>query len=677
MNAGSCYIFATAEQKQACLRTGLAETMLLDPKAGEPLTGFDGARLLVAGPDGRLFAIDGQGRLTAGGNCGPAVGAASRIVVGRTRISVLARDGLHQFDRRTLQHLLTLDAGDTIDIAAAAGDGLWRLGNRRVERFGASGRPAGDAVETGPAERIAVAGGTIFLLYPGPERLELLAVGDGRPVAIDLTLLLADAGAGVGPAPARFGGSELVHGTDHVLLWRRERDQWPDYLVLDPEGSVVARGRHDHPSQVGMIALACEDLVTAFEDGLVKRFAGAGTGGGARWLTPALDAGSHSETWVRAEVNARLPEGATLSLRWAALPEQPLVQSIEAVQADRVRSTGDRLASATDLLRDHLSPEFTYRGQPGDDGRTVQRLDFPLHKDAGPFLWLYLKLRRNDAARMPVIETLSVYHGSDRLIDHLPAIYRGSGDADGTLKRLVGVLEATTHGIDGQIATLAARLDPERTESRWLPELAATLGLPFDEALPTAMQRRLVGAAGALLVGRGTRAGFAALFEALFPGRPVAIRDRATQRIPVALGGGGFAGSRLPALLTGPSDRSPRLSRRLVLGRTRLSPVENAGRIAPMAEVVVRVPATGGERRRLGKAIRQMAEVMVPAGVRLTLRWAPWRTGRPAARADGLTLVEDPEPLELGDGRLGRAVLGGRRRRIDATSLGRGGHRLL
>lgn len=676
MTAASCYIFATSEQKRTCLRTGLPETMLLDPKAGVPVAGFGGVQLLAAGPDGRLFAIDEHGRLTAGGNCGPSVGAARRIVVGPSRIFVLAPDGLHQFDRRTLQHLLTLDADDTIDIAAAGGDGLWRLGHRRVQRFGTDGRPAGDAVETGPAERIAVAGGTIFLLYPGPERLELLAGGDRRrPVAIDLSRLLTGAGAGVGPAPARFGDSELVQGWDQVLLWRKERDGWPDYLVLDPEGSVVARGRHDHPSPLGMIALAREDLITAFDNGSVRRFVGAGADGGARWLTPALDTGSHSETWVRAEVSARLPEGATLSLRWAALPDQPLRQSIEAVQTDRFRSTGDRLASATELLRDHWSPEFTYTGQPGDDGSTAQRLDFPIDKGAGPFLWLYLKLRRNDAARAPAIETLSVHHGPDSLMDHLPAIYRGSGDADGTLKRLVGVVEATTHGIDGQIAALAARLDPERTENRWLPDLAATLGLPFDEALPTATQRRLVGAAGALLVGRGTRAGLTALFDALFPGRPVAIRDRATRMIPVALGGPGFAGSRLPALLTGSSSRAPRLNRRLVIGTTRLSPVEGAGRIAPMPEVTVRVPATGGERRRLGKAIRQMAEAMVPAGVRLTLRWAPWRTDRPAIPADGLALVEDAQLLELGDGRLGRVVLGGCRGRID-TSLGPGGHRL-
>lgn len=672
----SCYIFATPQQKQACLTTGLAETMLLDSKAGEPVTGFSGVRMLAAGSGGGLFATDLHGRLSAESGGGPTVENARRIVIGRSRIFVLAADGLHLFDRRTLQHLQTLDAEDTIDIAAAADDGLWRLGRERVERLRADGRSAGEDFETGPAERIASAGSTLFLLYPGPERLELLAEGNRhRPVAIDLARLLASAGGGVGPSPVRFGGSDLVHGKDQVLLWRKERDSWPDYVVLDPAGSVVARGRHDHPAKVAAIALADGDLVTAFEDGAVRRFAGAGAGGGTRWLTPALDTGSHGETWLRAEANVVLPEGATLSLRWAALPDEPLRQSIEKVQADRSRSAGDRLATAAELLRDHFSPEFTYQGQLGDGG-IAQRLDFPLGPAAGPFLWLYLKLRRNDAARAPAIVSLIVHHGPDTLIDRLPAIYRGSGDADGTMQRMVGVLEATTHGIDGQIAALASRLDPERTEGRWLPELAATLGLPFDEALPTAMQRRLVGAAGALLAGRGTRAGLAAMFEALFPGRRVAIRDRAALTIPVAPGGGGFAGSRLPALLTGPSIRSPRLSRRLVLGRTGLSPVDGDGRVLPAAEVVVRVPATGGERRRLGHAIRQMAEAMVPAGVRLTLRWAPWRTGRPGMGPDGLTLIEDPQPLELGDGRLGKAVLGGRRGRVGSTSLGPGGHRL-
>jgi phage tail-like protein len=683
VTGASFYRFATAAQKRACLMTGLAETQLLDPTAGERLQGFptSGVRLLAAASDGEVFAIDAHDRLSSGTGGGPVIRKARRLVVGRARIWVLARHGLHQFDRRSLQHLLTLDAGDTRDIAAAPDDGLWRLGRNRVERSTVDGRRVGAAVRTAePAKAIATAGGTIFLLSRDSERLELIGIGDGRAVEIDLYRLLTSAGAGVGQPPARVGKAALVQGQGKLLLWRKRRDGWPEYVVLDAEGSVVARGRGGDDRSIAAIALAGDDLVAALgTGGALRRFAGGAAGGGTRWLTPAMETGSHSEGWLRAEVSARLPEGATLSLRWAAPPDEGLRQSVEAVQADRSRSTGDRLAVAADLLGPYWSSEFTYKGQPAEDeAPAAQLFDFPLEKQAGPFLWVYLKLRRNDAPTAPAIDSLTVHHGAEGLIDHLPATFRGSGDADGTLRRLVGVLEATTHGVDRKIAALAARLDPDRTDDRWLPALAATLGLPFDESLTPAMQRRVVGAAGALLVGRGTRGGLAAMLEALFPGRRVRIVDYGTQFVPVALGGRGFAGNGLPALLTGPSPRVPRLNARLVLGGTPLSGIEGDGRIAPMPEVLVSIPATGDERRRFATAVRQMAEAMIPAGVRLRLRWTPWRRRLAKTPGDWLTVIDDPPPLRIGDDRLGRASLGGRADpQVDSTSLGPAGHRLL
>ena len=688
MTGASCYRFATEAQKQACLRTGLPETLLLDPAAGgeAPALPTDGVRLLAAAPDGELFAIDARNRLSVATGNGPVIEKARRLVVGPTRIWVLARGGLYQFDRRTFQHLLTLDPAGTRDIAAARNDGFWRLEGTRVERFNVDGRRAGAAFRTRqPAKAIAAVGATLFLLSRDSKWLELLSVGDGHSLEIDLYRLLASAGAGVGDRPARFGTATLVHGRDKLLIWRkryvrRRADGGPDYLVLDPRGSVVSRGRAEDALPITAIALAGDDLVAALgAGGTIRRFAGGAAGDGMRWLTPAMETGSHSDGWLRAEIHARLPEGATLSLRWAALPDEPLRRSIEELQADRSMAHGDRLAVGAELLGPYWSPEFTYTGEPAGDGpAAAQRFDFPLEKGAGQFLWLYLKLRRNDAAQLPAIESLTVHHGAERLIDHLPAIYRGSGDADGTLGRLVGVLEATTHGIDREIAALGARLDPGRTDDRWLPALAATLGLPFDQALTPGMQRRLVAAAGDLLVGRGTRGGLTALFEALFPNRPVRIVDRATQFVAVALGGPGFAGSRLPALLSGPSSRVPWLNARLVLGGTPLSPAKGDCRLAPMPEVVVSVPATGDERRRFAAAIRQMAEAMMPAGVRLRLRWTPWRRRAGRVPGDWLAVVDDPEPLRTGDGRLGHASIGGRRDpRLNTTSLGSAGHRLL
>ena len=50
----------------------------------------------------------------------------------------------------------------------------------------------------------------------------------------------------------------------------------------------------------------------------MRRFAGLARPGSERRMTPPLETISPAGTWLRAEVNARLPERATLSLRWAA-----------------------------------------------------------------------------------------------------------------------------------------------------------------------------------------------------------------------------------------------------------------------------------------------------------------------------------------------------------------------
>jgi hypothetical protein len=142
------------------------------------------------------------------------------------------------------------------------------------------------------------------------------------------------------------------------------------------------------------------------------------------------------------------------------------------------------------------------------------------------------------------------------------------------------------------------------------------------------------------------------------------VIDRTNQLIPVTLGGGGFAGQALPALLSGPSQRVPRLNARLVLGKTGLCPANPCAdhNIAPAPQVLVVIPATGAERRRYGAAVTQMLEAMLPAGVRLVLRWNAWRGVRAAVPEDVIAIADAPQPLRLGEGQaLGAANLGGRR----------------
>jgi hypothetical protein len=199
------------------------------------------------------------------------------------------------------------------------------------------------------------------------------------------------------------------------------------------------------------------------------------------------------------------------------------------------------------------------------------------------------------------------------------------------------------------------------------------LGLPFDAALSAAMQRGLLTAGRDILLNRGTVAGVRALLEALFPGRPIGIVDRTELLAPISLGGGNCDGSRLPALLVGPTARVPRLNARLVLGKTRLCPADpcDTGLVAPPPELLVSIPATEGERRDYEAAVRQMAEAVIPAGVRLRLRWTARHGRQPPLPHDWLTVVDGPMPLRLGEGQvLGGATLGGRRMpRFDADGI--------
>ncbi|MFL5178788.1 MAG: phage tail protein [Microvirga sp.] len=223
-------------------------------------------------------------------------------------------------------------------------------------------------------------------------------------------------------------------------------------------------------------------------------------------------------------------------------------------------------------------------------------------------LWIELALHRNQVGESAEVGSLAVHHDAASLIDNLPAIYRGpGGDADGTLRPLVAVLETTTQSIDELISHLAERLDPDLTEDRWLPQLAALLGLPFDAELLARAQRSLLKGARAILAGRGALAGVHALLNAIFGARRFVVVDRSEQLAPIALGGGGFSGSRLPAFLGGPSVRVPKLNARLVLGTTPLCTADTAdASLARPPELLVVIPASGTERRRYGAAVRRM-----------------------------------------------------------------------
>jgi hypothetical protein len=134
-------------------------------------------------------------------------------------------------------------------------------------------------------------------------------------------------------------------------------------------------------------------------------------------------------------------------------------------------------------------------------------------------------------------------------------------------------------------------------------------------------------------------------------------------------------------MLAGPSIRVPKLNARLVLNKTGLCPANACtdALIAPGPEVLVSIPASGREQQLYRDAVAQMLEAMVPAGVRVRLRWTIWRGHGSTRPADVLTDLSAPERLSLGIGpALGQARTGGRpAARLDGQGATPANHRLL
>ena len=676
---GPAYHFRTPRQWQCVHEAGLAETLSLEAKAGTDC-GFIlcPAEAAALSARGELYWADGCHILFAAGRetpyqgiAGPSVGKVVRLVAARERLWALAdcappgRDKaqapsrrLIQVDSLSLQFLINRDVGGVIDIAADGKDGLWLLGPNRLRRLNRGGAPAGRPRPLDESfAAIAGAAGRLALLSEDGKRLVLLDPRSGATFALDLPRIAGPGWSGEKVVLSGTGAAFLVDGT--IGTGR-------GFLLLDRDGNLLAQGSWRDGIAPDLLIGTGDDLLGFFaENGgqRLRRFGGLGRPGSERRLTPPLETISPSGTWLRAEVNARLPERATLSLRWAATEDRALAEEVERILAESAVPMAKRLERVDLLLQDSWSKTFTYVGERHDGPAPPERFAFPLHAAAGPLLFVDLRIARNSADSAPAIETMVVIHEARSLMDNLPAIYSGDGDRDGTMRRLVGVLEATTQGIDHRIARLAARLDPDGTSARWLPDLAAMLGLPFHDILGPEMQRRLVKAAPAILSRRGTRLGLLAMLEALFPGRAVQVVDRTELLIPIALGGGGVGGRALPAMLAGPSVKVPKLNARLVLGTTGLCKTDVCAEslLAPGPEILVVIPARVREQQLYRDAVPQMIEQMVPAGVRVRLRWTPWRGQSAVMSSEMMNVLEVPERVSLGAGpALGRARTGGR-----------------
>lgn len=650
MMDGRAYRFETDDQWRRCLRMRLAARRLLAADRGALLAMLAEAPLGFLASDGNRFAWIGQdGALRRESGCaGPTLGAGARLAESGRQTWALADETLLRIDGASLQLLDMIAQPGAVDIAPDVAGGVWALTDSAILRLNGRGGLRATIQRPVPADRIAVADEALFLLDVATNVLTLLR-RDGSPLRIALDRV-------AGETAGAFTAREISSGRDSVLL-AGDWDGAPGFLALDSVGDPVFWGQWEDGPPL-FVRLLGESLCALFDEAdgwAVRLFEHAADSGGELALTPALESDTLAGEWLRAQVTAKLPPGATLSITWAATGDEALAALARGVFADAELSHDARLRKVRAILP--WSEPITYSGPLDADPIAAEAFAAPLGEARGNHLWLEAAIHRNEAAQAPAFVSLIVAHDTPGLMNYLPAVYRTpTGDGDGALLRLVQVLEATFLGFDEEIGKLADRFDPERAEARWLGALAQLLGLPFDDALDTAARRALLRAAPRIIAGRGTRAGVRALLTAVLGERPYRIVDRTEQFMPITLGGARVPGARLPGFLAGPSTRAPKLNARLVLGRTPLG-MSAPEMVSRAPELLVVAPVTGVERRRLGAALRQMLEALIPAGVRLDLRWI--EPGRATSDAVLGVLAEWPT-MTLGAGMpTGGARLGG------------------
>lgn len=703
------YRFATETQWNTCLQVQADRNALRAGRGLQPFAPFartairyssPGAHAPVLTHAGEVLWTDDRGALHRLPVCGDdpetfpaphAIGSATRIVGSSSGLWVIGAppESLQRYEADSLARLTTVDLSDVRVIDIAAGErGLIKVlverdGELQVLRVD----PSGHAGETITFQGLADAGAFVFLrrtrrfvVLAGdhPQRLFWFSAEGGRALsAVPVPSLRPCFTAGVLGSDSR----------DRVLLAGADGAEFCGgayALVLDADGNLldqVAVDPLDAPA-TGVVATRDGLLVTGSR-GLL-RFAtwevvpeGAGRTS-CVVLTPMLFSPDREDQrrWLRVEATATLPEGSTIEIAFASTDDKATRDRLNAITADESKAASQR-------IRELQSEPDLWRGRTEFHGSSTHAISpkavfaAKLFDIRDRYLWVAITLSAAAGGRLPVLSELAVLYPGRTLLENLPSIYqREESRPDSFLRNLVGVLEATTQGIDARIAAMGSLVHPASAPKPWLDFLARWLGLPWDDALSESQKRAIVTHAAELARGRGTRAGLEALLDALIPGTPRRFRViDATGDFGFAIvGDAACAGSALPAMLGGRTEWTAELSSSTVLGRMRLpcDGQRDDGTYHLAGRVRIDVAATAAGRKSWTPWLLRLITEMVPLTARVTLHWVSAHALR-SDRLDGSLRLESAPSPHLGtDAITGLARLPDRGARLSASGQGLG-----
>lgn len=679
-----CYSFFDEAHWRTGLREGLqavgGDLTLPSALAFEPVPftdPTDGGASLALDQIGRLHWLRQDGvlrRLTTSGIETAATLDASggrAIAVDGARLWVLREDELVLYATRDFQRLAAIPRGEKVlDIAADGHDGIWLLerearGLLAIRRLDRQGRSVAleerrEFAETIPRLASFRDGRRIALLESTPDAAEARGNCSG---SADWRVWLVDL---CGPPEQRWRAVEGARGDDpakpeliaidaggmiHVTFAERG-DLWS----FGATGDLVARHKGIVP---GVRSLAAGlGIVAGTVSGIGRLLVGspgAGLGEPAlgRLITPALVSPELPvRGWMRAEIDALLPAGTSLTVDVAATRDPAVIAYGQSVFADAASSAADRLAALDARLI--WRPEARREFASNESGRP-QRLRVALHEIEETHLWLKLEAYRPPGRGSPRIERMDVLYPNLSLMRFLPEAYAFDRTAALRLRRFLTPFESLIGDLDARLDGLSANIDPLTAPPERLPFLLRWLGLPTPENMSPEVASRLLAAAPALLEKRGTQDSLTDLLEILAEGAGVTVEDAAAGPLPWVLpsADGASEGARLgcDTLICCAEPPAFRAGTTAVLGERALGrpPVDPARMLTrTVGEVRIEIAVAPERRADLASLIGPFLRAFVPAHCRVTLAFTAPHLARRYGRLDRDLRLADPRCPSLG-----------------------------
>ncbi len=578
-----------------------------------------------------------------------AIGCAARVVHTLSGLWVMGRpvESLQKYDTHSFTRLLTVVLPDTrlIDIANGGHDSIFALVEREGRVLSIRVNRTGHEMESVEFTGFSQVKAFTFLRHAkrfvlltaephsrlywfssqGGKALFSLAVSATHPCFTPIEILES--------VPRQVFGSDA---RERVFLAGRDSGKCGGgtfVLIFDADGGLLGDVPIDplDTPVTGLVATR-ESLYVTGQRGLLRFDPAAVVPEGVgsvhcTLITPMLHSPDREDQrrWLRIEATAYLPEGSTIELAYAATSDTVTRDRLKAIAADNSITPSQRISmllNEPDLWRGRT----VFHGTATDGAPTDTTVSAKLFDIKEPYLWVCITMTAAAGARLPELSELAALYPGRTLMEHLPAIYqREEANSDNFLRGFVGVLEATTQGLDAKIGSMGRQIHPSTAPESWLDFIARWLGVPWDDGLRLEQKRTIVMRAAELTKWRGTRRGLELLLECLMPGMPPRFRvTDATADFGFAVVGGGLcAGTTLPAMLGGRTRWSAELGSQSVLGTMRLpcSGQREDGVWHLAGLVRVEIAAIGLERNAWESWLPTLIREMTPITARVEIRW--------------------------------------------------------